>query len=377
MIYFFLLFLIIFLVFVFDVGKRSRSNVKQKKIAWNVICVLLIIISAIKYRVGSDVVIYTDEYKEILPITRANWDYIFDNFNRQFGWMILVTICKSITPSFLLPQIIISIFVNSAIFNFIKSNTEKPFVGLLLFYLIAYVPYNFEVLRQSIAIAFFIMGIKYYKDSKWFKYYLCVLGGFAFHSSAVVLALIPLFKLVPITKASIIWELGIGVVGIILLPFFINYIPNLINSNEALFGAQVYYANKSSYEVTEISYFGNVMLFFINYVITLFLCKEKNQWYRPFVMCYLYFNIINLAFPILYRFSYYFLIFYILGLCKTITFCKFEKHLIPILIILFVMFNTYRRYNVDWLGIPAYRQYYPYHTYFDPVEDSEREIRCF
>ena len=171
MIYFFLLFLIIFLVFVFDVGKRSRSNVKQKKIAWNFICVLLIIISAIKYRVGSDVVIYTDEYKEILPITRANWDYIFGNFNRQLGWMILVTICKSITPSFLLPQIIISIFVNSTIFNFIKSNTEKPFVGLLLFYLIAYAPYNFEVLRQSIAIAFFIMGIKYYKDSKWFKYY--------------------------------------------------------------------------------------------------------------------------------------------------------------------------------------------------------------
>ena len=118
-------------------------------------------------------------------------------------------------------------------------------------------------------------------------------------------------------------------------------------------------------------------MFIVNYIIVFLLVKKKDMWYSPFALLYMYIAMVALAFPIAYRFMYYFIPFYIVGLTTTIAYCRIDRKLALLFFAVLFTYTTYERYTNDWEGIPNYRMYYPYHSYFDMTKDQERENRAY
>ena len=379
MIYFILLIELIAFVLFYDIAKAKRG----RQLAFLVSFLSLFLLSALKYRVGTDIIAYADEYSnEVLPLWKVDFEYIFLSFNRQPGWQLLTSLCRSITPSFLLVQIIVSAFVNWTIFSFLRKYCPLPFLGILLYYVLCYIQFNFEVLRQSISVAFLLIGMKYYFNEKWGKFLLCVLGGVAFHMSSLVLLLFPLIKkcdrVVFLKKKWV--HLLLAVVIVVSLKYLIGYFPTLLARISGLGGQAsiaAIYGKEELFDNITFSYFGNIKMFIVNYIIVFLLVKKKDMWYSPFALLYMYIAMVALAFPIAYRFMYYFIPFYIVGLTTTIAYCRIDRKLALLFFAVLFTYTTYERYTNDWEGIPNYRMYYPYHSYFDMTKDQERENRAY
>ncbi|MFK2015199.1 EpsG family protein [Bacteroides fragilis] len=90
-------------------------------------------------------------------------------------------------------QLLQAFIVNSIVLSFIRKYTKYKYTALLLYVLTVYLHYNIEIMREAIAISFFLLSIKYYINKKWLKYYIVILGCILFHYSALFLLLLPFF----------------------------------------------------------------------------------------------------------------------------------------------------------------------------------------
>ena len=84
-------------------------------------------ISALSYRLGVDVVNnYMPEYDSIIePLNKISSDYLFDTHNRQWGWMLLLSITKTITPSFYFFKAFHALIINFSFGYFIYCVRRK------------------------------------------------------------------------------------------------------------------------------------------------------------------------------------------------------------------------------------------------------------
>ena len=71
----------------------SRTDAKLGVFSY--IFILLTCVSVLKYRVGSDILVYMSEYGDYLPLNKLTVSYVFDNANRQPGWIFLISMLNS------------------------------------------------------------------------------------------------------------------------------------------------------------------------------------------------------------------------------------------------------------------------------------------
>ena len=179
----------------------SRTDAKLGVFSY--IFILLTCVSVLKYRVGSDILVYMSEYGDYLPLNKLTVSYVFDNANRQPGWIFLISILKSFSNDFFVFQFVQAIFINYAISRTIVFNTKYIFTATLFYFVYLYTELNFEVMRESFAVGFFLFSLEAYKRNLWFKYYILVSISFLFHLSAFFLLVLPVLKLLPIHKKAI------------------------------------------------------------------------------------------------------------------------------------------------------------------------------
>ncbi len=67
------------------------------------------------------------EYGDYLPLNKLTVSYVFDNADRQPGWIFLISILKSFSNDFFCIQFVQAIFINSAISRTIVFNTKAYF----------------------------------------------------------------------------------------------------------------------------------------------------------------------------------------------------------------------------------------------------------
>lgn len=156
--------------------------------------IILICVAGFRYRMGGDSIRYENSYDELPTLsTLKNRDFL----NTRYAplYIILCAACRSITRDFVLLQFVVAIFVNIAFFRFIYKNTPKIFIAGFLYFLFLYLMLNMQVLREAIAVSFFLLGWKAFVRNKWLIYYGYVMLAFLFHVSAVLLFILPLIKL--------------------------------------------------------------------------------------------------------------------------------------------------------------------------------------
>ena len=344
---------------------------------------------------GADIPGYMRQYAEIGRHHFETWKDFAYFENRQPGWMLLNILCSGISKRFVLLMVVIAVFANCIIFKYIKNHTKYVFLGILLYYVCSYLNWNFNSLRQTVAIAFFLLGYDYLVDKKWIKYYTCCFGAFMFHSTAAVCFLFPFFYLIRINTKWLIVSMSLVVV----VAFFAirmggaDFVSDLVLQNAELASliadnadqlAETYFGDNAK-EYGKLNLFGlAAMLIYSMPIILVIIGASRKTINLPHIsnsllLFYLILYFMDFVIPVVFmRFLMYLDVVYFCALSEFVM--EFPKKLIfprNIVTICLLCVALYRPVQTLFAvnmstDIPFYRQFYPYYSVFDPQIDPLR-----
>ena len=162
---------------------------------WHYVCLIsLILLAALRYRVGGDTLIYMDIFEYYPKISELS---TFDFKNAEYNpmWYIYNSVFKSLGNSFFLFQLSQAIIINTIFFRFFYKYTNYFFTALIFYYIGYYCYYNFEIQREILCICIFLISYPFLEKGKYLRYYLLVIFASSIHYSALVLLIVPLFLL--------------------------------------------------------------------------------------------------------------------------------------------------------------------------------------
>lgn len=184
------LFLFLVLGFAAFIGDKGRLNAKSSNAIYWLLCLVFIIVSGIKYRVGGDPLTYADEYASYPAFSDFGSEDIFQmKYSPLF--YVIVALCKLVSNDFVFFQIIQGLVINIAVFWIIHRYSKLRFTAIFLYYLLFYV-YFWEIMRESFCIALFLFAVPSLFQKRYLRYYILVLPAVFIHVSASFLLVLPL-----------------------------------------------------------------------------------------------------------------------------------------------------------------------------------------
>lgn len=228
MIYLIVLLLLLLSIYAFDYRRYGRFYY----LAFWAFFIILVFIAGLRYRIGTDSIVYERVYKDFPKI----WELAKYNYNTtrfEPGFILFASIPRSISSDFTLMQFFQATVVNLVIFWFILKNTSNRFLCLTFYYIILYLNFTTQVMRESLAVCAFLLAWPFLRDGKWLKYYAMALLAVFLHTSAILLLLIPLLYLPGIVeifrfgKKTIFICIGLLVVGFIMQSKFYDIMLSL------------------------------------------------------------------------------------------------------------------------------------------------------
>lgn len=199
-------YLIVFLLallfaYQYDIKKR----VQGKETAYFMLFLSAVLVAACRYVVGGDTLRYMRYWEEYPIFGDGN---IFYQARFDPLWTLLNVACKSVCDDFIFFQFVHTIMLNGILFYGVFKKQEYfkryRFTVVLFYFVYVYIYFNTEVLRESLAVAFFLLGFPSLQEKKWGRYYIFAIIAFLFHSSAIVVFFFPFFKYIQYNKKNII-----------------------------------------------------------------------------------------------------------------------------------------------------------------------------
>lgn len=361
-------------VWIFDVKKQSEN-----KGFFLLICFfLMVMMSSFRYRVGGDSLAY-EYYYEGMPDLSNYIEYLDINpLSYQPLWLLLIAFCKSISTEFYFFQIVHALLFNIALFIFIRKHTKHVFsVLLLLFLSLMYIYYNFEIQRESLAIAVFLFNIENLEKKRWLRYFILVTISFLFHISAFFLFFLPFLINLELTKRKLYILLLFAVVIFFLREFIFSLITPFLILEAMRDKAEVY--SEMSFSLV-----GFLAFFFVRVVLLLpfllYRIASKTKTFKWLDFTFLFLSIMAQFFVGFERLlNYLYIIYFILFI--NFLYDKYEFQYSSILkkSIVFISFLhiffilDYKLMITNSAGEHYYSLFYPYESIFLPADHNERE----
>lgn len=374
MIYFAILALLILLSLVYDFGKVK----KWKYLFYYSILIVLICLSGFRYRVGGDTIMYMLTYN-LLPTLNELGDFDNPFFKLQPLWLLITAFAKTFSSEFYVLQFIHAIILNTILFNFFRKYSNYLFTVVLFYYISYYFYFNFEILRESLAIAVFILSIDYLIKRKWYSYFILSLVAFLIHFSAIILFIFPLlYKL----KFKTTTYFLIFIFGFLLNPYFSQGL-RLLGSNNGFILSGINYLDYkyTLYGLISIMLINLIYPLFINYLSMGYL-RLKND-INPLMYLLIFLGSIIPLFYIFYRFTNYLIPVMMLILANSLVILVINKTkrasrpfllVIALAFIFFIHTNKYFADTSEYVSNSSwYSRWYPYYSIFDKQEDQVRE----
>lgn len=373
MIYIVTILVVLVLVFHYDVNE----NIYNRMTAYYVLMCWFIAVSAFQYCLGSDTPPYMHEYDKT-QWRDINWGNIISLNNRQFGWLLLINTCKLISRDYFALKLFQAAILNVAFFLFFKRRTKAIFTCIFFYSIFLYLDLNFNLVRQSIAVAIFLLGYNYYTEKKWLKYYFVAFGAIMFHNSAAILLFLPLLQLIHVNNKSFVTILVLFVISSVvtktlpLTDLFLNYLGKFSGSDVVMLGN--IYLSSEKYGQSDIrsviSFMTLLYLVVIYFNYKFDLCRSTAD--LLIVVAFTFLKDINASIPIFARLNFYLLPVFIYLLSNfvinfpTYKFANFKKSIIIFCIALFAFSPIQELFQEN----TAYYdrnlvQFYPYYTVFD------------
>lgn len=385
MVYILLLFLLLIGVYVYDIKHLCKNRLPF----FYFILLLFSFTSGLSYRLGTDIIGYSAEYELYWSLSDVNtWSYFISFQDRMPLWVFLLSLFRTLGLPFAAFHLFQALMINFSIGYIVRKYSNAWFSIILLYYVTLFTLFNYEIMRESLAISVFFFSIPYLLRSQYFKFYICALIALGFHLSSSILLLVPLIKLIPQNKYGV-------VIGII-ISFSILLFANIFTSNLLLI------LNVDLFQDKAISYFSNeryatskfsVSLlanigFFVILPYVIFLRYLKNQVEKTvivfrFVVVFTVIYCCTIVVPIFYRINNYFTIFFLIYLgdllslrkgCDCLSY-KRGYNWASVLVILFVILkiNVFFTSLIGDTSFPSYKRYYPYSSVFTKEVDRDRE----
>ena len=141
---------------------------------------LLVCLASFRYAIGFDYFSYRSIY---------GWagEWSFSLILRVY-WMeplffLLCKICSLAGLSYPMFLVIINVFLMACAMQFIYRYSRIPWVSVYLYICLQFLAYNMNLMRQSIATAFFILAFPFLKKRKILPFTALILVGGLFHNS--------------------------------------------------------------------------------------------------------------------------------------------------------------------------------------------------
>ena len=371
-VYIILLLYILYLCVHYDIHEYT-SGIKFHKCF---LCICFICMAGFSYRLGVDTIrymYYFDQYPTLL-----NWE--FQSFAAYSalgdpGWVILCSLCKTIIDDFTLVKIVIAIFVNGTIFWFVSKHSKKFFITLLVYYILEFWNTNFQVLRESISISFFLIAIDNLIGEKksYLKYYTYIVPAFFFQTFAFVTLFFPLILRVNKNniKRSVIFILLLTP----FLPLLLGDIVNLgiLGDRASMKLADKYLLSDGSYSASVFNIFGILQRVVISGSVLYVINKTKAlipDRLCSFGLFYAFILYMIIGFPIIVRIGNYLFVPFLI--CLSYFFAdivrKFNLKSVMVFMVYFLLTcQLYLDSEYVW------RQFVPYSSVFTKEIDNKRE----
>ncbi|WP_165156838.1 EpsG family protein [Parabacteroides sp. ZJ-118] len=365
MIYLFVLFYLCIVTYIFDV-RQARV---RKSFFYGLSYIVLVCLAALRYRVGGDTLNYMWRFDNIPPLNELS---LFNIGHSQPIPTILMSYCKHAFDEFAVYQAIVAIFVNGVIFWFIKQNTRYCFTAILFYALCFYMRFNCEIMRESLAVSFFLLGYRYLISNKYIKYYSFAFLSFMCHSSAVFIFILPVLY----SNVKSIWKIIVGIITIgLVVVISYSYVGSLVS---------MYMDTYTEYNST---IFGKLSIILFQIIIPIYFYRKSRNFstsgVKEGVKLYIYCGCASLLFYILYRFNNYTIIFYIILIsdlvhsyhsnrCLNV---KFVRSMVYSMVFCYGFISPYFTDVSNTVGYKAkwYVCWYPYSSIFDKEINQDRE----
>lgn len=393
MIYLILVLGLFVLTYIYDYKGRDSG-----RLMWIIIIALVfIMIAGFRYRLGTDSIRYERYFVEGPDLTTISSKHFM---NTRFSplYILLAVSVRTITDQFVVFQLIHATIVNCVVFYFLYKNTRKIFFAATLYFFTLYFSLNMEVLRESLAVAVFLLAWPFFKDGKWLKWYILSVIGFLCHTSAVFMFILPVIVLPGIKslfvfgKRTVFICIGIFVLALFIRTRFFDYIQAVAVFENVAERAKVYSTNDlASSSLNPFGIVGNAVRFVAYPLIALYFLSlkdqssfQRNERFVSLTIMSSYIGVVAMVIAIFYRYNNYFLFFPIVVLSDflftnlkvnarkiRLNFLTWVILFIPIFV-LDVHFGVMGSANKSGT-LKGYMNYYPYASRFDMEKDEDRE----
>ena len=207
-------YILILIIVIIIANNYSRLKYNDKKVLIILVAVYSILLMGLRYRVGIDTLNYMSSYN-YTPTFKDFNNIDFSTTRFEPGYLFLCALCRAITPDFWVLQLVHSLILCICVFKFTKANAINPFLGIAIYMYLAWLYFNTEILRESLAIGVFLLNYKNLKEERWIKYYIISLISISFHFSAIIILFFPFVKLL---KFNILYIIACILV-IMIIPF--------------------------------------------------------------------------------------------------------------------------------------------------------------
>lgn len=391
MIYIVTIILLLLFIFLYDYGGMTTN----KKRCYEIMLLLFVCIAGFRYRLGVDTVEYERMFYEDIPLLiELQWSDLLIEPLTDPGFLLSMSIIKTLFGYWEIAQFAIALFVNIIVFRFFWRNSTYPFIALLLYFLSSYYTMNYDILRQSIAIAFFLLAYEQLQENRYIKYYMLVFFAMTFHRVAFLLLLLPFARFLKFNT----FTFG----ACVLLLLFVNVLNSHFVRLSELFSwlsmdgvsdKIVAYSKSEKWGgLSERSLVNFISIFMVNLLPCFFLSKilyrEDKEFYvqnQYLLFIFLLSRILMVAVPIFYRIADLFQLFYVLFFSRAfillcggkmlLTRAIFLKKLMIAFCCLVFVFSFYSllfKKNQDQIA-PQIVRVYPYANVFTKEIDSLRE----
>lgn len=361
--------------------------------------ILLIMLGGFRYKLGIDSIRYED-MQLTQPTLASLSKNDLDESRFGMGWMFFASFAKSLNASFVCLTLLHAIYINSIFGWFIKKYSKHCFLSLLIYFIFLYSDFQFEILRESSAVATFLLSWKYLLKRKWIGYYIFCFGAFLFHVSAIVTFLVPLAVLphiknyFKINKRFVVMLFVIIGASITINVIFFQFLAEVafIDSVQERASTYVNHTNLSGQRQASIVGYLGIFINRIIYPLAVYFfiykfikkTKAENGYSLSFtkmIAFYLIFSAFSVGIVLCSRFTNYFFPFTMLliadsaftrlKLNKTTYKMKYCYWMLFLLPFFFIQSYAYFKEDGD-SGVKRYHRYYPYSSVFMKISDSQR-----
>lgn len=266
--------------------KKQLYNDKKKKKFLMFAFMQMFIIQALRSPdVGTDTMHYVNVYKNFQ--NSEYYEFLFTHFEPGFKWLYLILKHFNCTQQWLL--VVVSAITMYGFAYFIYKNTKNPWISTFIFACMFY-PNSFNIMRQYMAISIAINSFPYVIDKKYIKGSILILIGTLFHSTAFLMFIPMLFRIIKnwkiirnliIASTVIFFAFGTRIVSL-LLPFL---------------GKEFYL---TGFEVSRIFRMTTVLTFVFAILIWYFAKTMKDERYKTLLNLLSCVAFVNMDFGILY-----------------------------------------------------------------------------